>query len=101
MRRQQTGRLWRKVLLVVVVVLKREVFVFGVVFLVVFVVEIVQLHEIHDANIFLMAGDVMDKMIEKCAQFDNALNSLIGRRGSRQQQQSHDYGKGFFHQVQK
>ena len=95
--RQQTGRLRRKVLLVVVVVLKREVFVFGVVFLVVFLVGIVQLHKIHDVDIFLMAGEVVDKMMKKCAHFEEGLHSLIARRTGRQNLEGKEYGQDFFH----
>ena len=96
-RRQQTGRLRRKVLLVVVVVLKREVFVFGVVFLVVFVVEIVQLHKIHDADTFLVAGDVVEEMMEKCAHFEEGLHSPIDRRTGRQNLEGKKNGQVFFH----
>lgn len=96
--RQQTGRLWRKVLLVVVVVvLKREVFVFGVVLFVVYVVGIVQFDKAHDADIFLMAGDVVDKMMEKCAHFEEGLHSLIARRTGRQNLEGKENGQVFFH----
>ena len=55
--------------MVVVVVLKGEVFVFGVVGLVVFLVGIVQQHEINDTYIFFLAGDVVEKMMKKCTYF--------------------------------
>ncbi len=95
--RQQTGRLRRKVLLAMVVVLEGEVFVFGVVCLVVFVVGIVQLHKIHDAEIFLMAGEVMEKMMEKCAHFQEGLQSLIARRTGRQNLERKEDEQIFFH----
>ena len=65
---------------------------FGVVFLVVFVVRIVQLHKIKDADVFLVTSHVMYEVMEKFAQFDNALNALIARRGSRQNQECKEYG---------
>ena len=95
--RQQTGRLRRKILLVVVVVLEGEVFVFGVICLVVFVVEIVQLHKTHDADIFLVAGDVVEKMMKKCAHFEEGLHSLIARRTGRQNLEGKKDGQVFFH----
>lgn len=72
-------------------VLKRKFSMFGVVFLVVFVVGVMQLHEINDAYFFLVASDVMYEVMEKFAQFDNALNALIARRGSRQNQECKEY----------
>lgn len=96
-RRQQTGRLRRKVMLVVVAVLEGEIFVFGVVCLVVFVVGIVQLHKIHDADIFLMAGEVVEEMVEKCAHFEKGLHSLIARRTGRQNLESKENRQIFFH----
>ena len=95
--RQQTGRLRRKILLVVVVVLEGEVFVFGVVCFVVFMVGIVQFHKIHDADIFLMAGEVMEEMMKKCAHFEEGLHSLIARRTGRQNLEGKKDGQVFFH----
>jgi hypothetical protein len=85
----------RKVLLVVKV-LEGEVFVSCVVSLVVFVLGIVQLDKIHDADIFLVAGDVVEKMMEKCAHFEECLHSLIDRRTSRQNLEGKKMGKYFF-----
>lgn len=95
--RQQTGRLWRKILLVVVVVLEGEVCVFGVVFLVVLVVGIVQFDKAHDADIFLMADDVVGKMMKKCAHFHDSMHSLNCWRTGRQNLQSKEDGQEFFH----
>ncbi len=95
---QQTGRLRRKVLLVVVVVvLEREVFVFGVVCLVVFVVGIMQPDKFSNADFFLVAGNVVDKMMEKCAHFEEGLHSLIARRTGRQNLEGKKDGQVFFH----
>lgn len=80
-----------------VVVLEREIFVFGVVCLVVFVVKIVQLDEINDADIFLMAGYVVDKMMEKCAHFHDSQHTLIAWRTGRQNLESQEYREVFFH----
>lgn len=97
MRWQQTGRLRRKVLLVVVVVVKRKIFVFSMVCLVVFVAGIVQIHKIHDADFFLVAGDVMDKMMKKCAHFEEGLHSLACWRTGRQNLEGKEDGQIFFH----
>jgi hypothetical protein len=88
--------LWRNILLVVVV-LEGQVFVFAVVCLVVFVVGIVQLNKIHDADIFLVAGDVVDKMMEKRADFEEGMHSIIVRRTCRQNLKSKKQGQVFFH----
>ena len=79
------------------VVLEGQVFVFAVVCLVVFVVGIVQLNKIHDADIFLVAGDVVDKMMEKRADFEEGMNSSIVRRTCRQNLESKKQGQVFFH----
>ena len=63
--------MWRKVLLVVVMMLEGEFFMLGVVFLVVFMIGIMQLHKIHYADFFIMADEVVYKMIEKCTRFDS------------------------------
>ena len=87
----------RKVLLVVVVVLEGKAFVFGVVCLVVFVVGVVQFHEIHDANIFLMTGEVVEEMMKKSAYFEEGLHSLIARRTGRQNLKGKEDEQVFFH----
>ena len=69
----------------------------GVVALVVFVVGIVQLHKIHDADFFLVASDVVNKMMEKCAHFEEGLHSLIAWRTGRQNLEGKEYGQIFFH----
>ncbi len=93
--RQQTGRLRHMILLVVV--LEGEVFVSGVVCLVVFVVRIMQLHKIHDSHFFLVAGEVLDKMMEKCAHFEDGLHSMTCRRTDRQNLEGKENGQIFFH----
>ncbi len=66
---------------------------FCMVCLVVFVVRVMQLHKINDADFFLMASNVMKEMVEKLAKLYHCLHALIGRRGGRQQKHSHEYGK--------
>ena len=84
-------------IIVVMVVVKGEFFVFAVVFLVVFVVGIMRLHKIHDANIFLLAGYVVEEMMEKCAHFEEGLHSLIARQTGRQHLKSKEDEHKFFH----
>ena len=45
------------------VVLEGQVFVIGMVFFMVLMIWIMQMHEIQDADILLMATDVMNKMM--------------------------------------
>lgn len=85
------------VLLVAVVVLKRKVFVLGVVGFVVFVVGIVQFYKTHDADIFLLAGKVMEEMMKKCAHFEEGLHSLTRWRTGCQNLERKENGQEFFH----
>lgn len=77
--------------------LKREILVSGEVCLVVFVVGIVQMHKIHDADFFLVAGEVLDKMMEKCAHFEEGLHSITCRRTGRQNLECKENEQIFFH----
>ncbi len=95
--RQQTGGLRRKVLLVVVVTLKREVFVVGVAFFVVLIVAIVQMHKIHDADFSLVTVEVMQKVMKKCARFDNSPHNLMSWRAHCQHQGRKEYRTVFLH----
>lgn len=81
----------------VVVVLEGQVFVLVVVGFVVMVVGIVQLHKTSNANVFLIAGKMVEKMMKKCAHFEDGLHSLIARRTGRQNLEGKEYGQEFFH----
>lgn len=83
--------------MLVVVVVERQVFVFGVVLFVVFVVGIVQLHKIHDADFFLMAKKVVGEMMCERAQFEHKLHSLSRRGTGRQNLDGKEYANCFFH----
>lgn len=81
----------------VVVVLERQVFMFGVFCLVVVVVKIVQLDKIQQSDFLLMTGKVMDKMMEKCAHFQEGLHSLATWRTGRQNLEGKTNEQVFFH----
>lgn len=81
----------------VVVVLEGKVFVFGMVGFVVFVVGIVQVNEINQTDFFLMTSHMVEEMMEKPSQFQDSLDTLIGWRGGRQNQQGKGYGEAFYH----
>lgn len=85
----------------VMVVVKRQIVMLAVILFVVFMVRIMQLHETYDAYFFLVTGYVVDEVVEKFAQFENALDTLIGRRGSRKNQERKEYGEAFFHWGQR
>ena len=96
-RGQQTGRLGGGVAAIAVVVVEWQFFVFVVVFFVVFVVGIVQLHKIHNTYLLLLTSKVMDKMMKKCAHFEEGLHSLTSWRTGRQNLEGKEDGQKFFH----
>ena len=98
--RQQPKTVRGQVLLVVVVA-ERQVFVLLVVFLVVLVVGVVQCHEVHDANLFTVAGDVVNEMVNKPTKLHHGADALSGGRSCHQHQEGKGYGQEFFHQAQK
>lgn len=95
--RQQVKHMLCRAWLVLVVVREGKVFVFLVVFFVVVVFRIMQLYKTHYADIFLMASDVVEKMMEKCAHFEEGLHSLIARRTGHQNLEGKKDGQKFFH----
>jgi hypothetical protein len=100
-RRQQTGCLRHKILLVVVVMLEGEVLVFGVICLVVLVVGVVQFHKIHDADVLLVRGGVVKEMMKKCANLEKRLHTLPLRRTRRQNLEGKEDEHVFFHRAAK
>lgn len=95
---RQTGRLSGTVAAIAVMVMMEwQFFVFGVVCFVVVVVGIVQLHIIHNADIFLLASEVVYKMMEKCTHFEEGLQSTIGWRTGCQNLESKENGYKFLH----
>ncbi len=79
MLRQQAGGLWGQILLFVMVI-KWQFFMFCMVCLMVFVVCVMQMHKINDADFFLVASDVMKEVMEKLAQLYHCIYAIIGRR---------------------
>lgn len=83
--------------MVVVVRMKREVFVSCVIFFVVLVIRVMQIHKIPDADFLLMVGQVVDKMMEKCAHFEECLHSLNCWRAGRQNLEGKKNEQTFIH----
>ncbi|MBK9338625.1 MAG: hypothetical protein IPM98_19685 [Lewinellaceae bacterium] len=96
--RQQTGCLGGTMATIAVVVVPEgKVLMFGVVCLVVFVVGIVQPHKIYDADFFLVADNVVGKMMEKCTHLEDVLHSLTCWRTGRQNLKGKEDGQNFLH----
>ena len=67
----------------------------------VFVIRVMQMHKIQDADFFLVVGEVVDKMMEKCAHFEECLHSLSCWRTGRQNLEGKENRQIFIHRTGK